>query len=322
MIHLKSKIHPGTVEKETRKKKEMFALQKRLNLRKNKQFKSWSMLWIWFLFLSTFGGALMIFIIFSLPTSSFSIGSTLMESATTTTTTSRDGLTTPKFSVENHQNIRSSKEDNNNPKEDFDLQRNLKMSEPDQIMTTTSIYEEYFREKQQFRMESLVENSKNFMGRKRSDSILKSDEKNVWTTDRFHSAHVLDEIIYSLQSRQDSPSCNARMVKEVFASAISMREMCPWCNTFAISLVVDDPIYSFLVSEEHREKTLLVFDRVQRVIPLETKPRLSRIFASRKASDLLNHAVKPFVIFMDTDVYSSHREFPNAIFNMLHKDKE
>jgi hypothetical protein len=133
---------------------------------------------------------------------------------------------------------------------------------------------------------------------------------------RFGSPHVVDEIIYSLQSRRDSPSCNANMVREAFASALSLREMCEECG-FVITLLADDPIYSFLL--QHREKSLAVFDRVQRV-PLNNG--FGRVFASRKASDLLQYASKPFVVFLDADVYSAHREFPLAIFNMLRKDKE
>jgi hypothetical protein len=127
---------------------------------------------------------------------------------------------------------------------------------------------------------------------------------------------VIDEVIYSLQSRDDSSICNALLVREAFASAASLRSNCVRCD-FDISIVADEPIYSFLTAEENVKITRMLFDRVDK-----TQKVTSAIFASRKPSDLLRFATKPFVVFLDADVASNHRAFPESIFDMLHKEYE
>jgi len=140
---------------------------------------------------------------------------------------------------------------------------------------------------------------------------------------RANRGERVDEVIYSLQSQQNGAQCNALLVKEMIASVFSLKKFCKRCN-FDVVVVADEPIYSFLMTVEARNLSL--FDRIElhRDDADEDDNTLTsqQIFASRKPGDLLRYSRKPFVVFMDADITSNHRSFPESIFDMLHKEYE
>ena len=126
-----------------------------------------------------------------------------------------------------------------------------------------------------------------------------------------------DEVIYLIQSNKRSSSCSAVLVKEVFRSAISLLNHCKRCD-FDITLVVDEPIYSYLTTDETGIKaTNSIFTRI---IPAQSVKSL--VFAAHKPRQLMEHSSKPYVILLDADIVANHHAFPESIFDMLHKEYE
>jgi hypothetical protein len=85
--------------------------------------------------------------------------------------------------------------------------------------------------------------------------------------------------------------------------------------------VADDPIYSAL-----NAKTLLdpetkliagAFDRLERSYHY---PTAKTIFAAHKPRDLLLYSQREFVLFIDADIVTNEKDFPEALFDRMHLD--
>lgn len=112
-----------------------------------------------------------------------------------------------------------------------------------------------------------------------------------------------DEVVFRLPA----PVCQDKIVQAV-RSAVILRNRCTRCD-FAITLVVESPkVYAFLESSKEAHA---VFDSI-----VETST------PSSLAETLLFVPKLPFVVYLDTRVISNHRFFPEALFDMLHKEYE
>lgn len=79
--------------------------------------------------------------------------------------------------------------------------------------------------------------------------------------------------------------------------------------------MVDEPVFSFLKENSDALNNVVVFDGIVKSDWVETK-----VFAGHKPGNVLKYATMPFVVVMDVDIVATHRNFPEAIFDMLHKE--
>jgi hypothetical protein len=128
----------------------------------------------------------------------------------------------------------------------------------------------------------------------------------------------IDQVLYVLTTPLEGPHCTAALIREVVRSAASLRSFCRRCD-FDIVLSVDPEIHQFLMARENANFTLSVFDAVREFRPSSQN---SKIFASGKPAAILEHSSRPFVIFMDADIFSAHRSFPEALFDQLHRSAD
>jgi len=130
----------------------------------------------------------------------------------------------------------------------------------------------------------------------------------------------VDEVVYILTTPVEGPHCTAALIREAIRSAATLRAKCVRCD-FDIVVAADAEIALFLT--QNANATANVFDDV-RVVPSANalaKPHPG-VFASNKPSALLAVSRRSFVLFLDADVYSDHRSFPESLFDLLHKDMD
>lgn len=134
------------------------------------------------------------------------------------------------------------------------------------------------------------------------------------------SSERVDEVLLLLHSGKKS-QCNHGLIREAIRAALALRKFCVRCD-FDITLVANDPIYSAfhsLHAAESSNPTLIagVFDRMVKSNPYATT---EEVFAAHKPRDMLEYSTKPFVIFIDADIYANDETFPESVFDMLHQN--
>lgn len=134
---------------------------------------------------------------------------------------------------------------------------------------------------------------------------------------RYETEHV-DEVVLLLHSGRKSV-CNTALMKEAIRSGLALRRRCVRCD-FDITLVANEPIYSAFLSA--RADNGLVAGVFTSLVRSQHYAQAEDIFAAHKPRDSLLYATKPFVLFMDADIVANDGAFPEALFDMLHRDQD
>jgi len=132
-----------------------------------------------------------------------------------------------------------------------------------------------------------------------------------------------DEVVYLVTTPKEGPHCTAALARETIKSAAQLRASCQRCD-FDVVLIADAQLYSFFSSKEFALATERVFDYVRRFEPAKPATSASvEIFAGYKPEAILRQGLvsaKPFMLFMDSDIYAFHADVPEAVFDMLHAE--